>query len=228
MTSISVLLAVYNTNPKHLNECIDSILNQTFKDFELIILDDCSTNKIAETIKTYKDKRIRYYRNQKNQGITKTRNKLLTLATGKYIAIHDHDDISMPQRLEKEYNFLENQPDISIVSGWIEVFSDKYNKTKIWKTKPYPRPFDFLKQCELIHPACMWRKSDFEKFELMYEDNFYGVQDYALFTKAIKYVNFANLQEVLLRYRKHINNASNNKKEMSIETEIVQKRLIEF
>lgn len=227
---ISVLLPVYNTKEKHLRECIESILNQTFKNFELIILNDGSETNVEEIIKSYSDRRICYHKNSKSEGITNSRNRLLKLAKGKYIAVCDHDDISISTRFEKEYYFLESNPEISIVSGYIEVFSEINRKTnnKIWKTKPYPVLFDFLKKNELIHPACMWRKSDFEKFNLFYDEGYYGAQDYALFAKAIRYLKFANLQETVLKYRKHSNNVSRDKKRMREETKKVKNEIIQF
>ena len=220
---VSVLLPVFNTKEKYLRECIESILNQTFKNFELIIINDGSTNNAEDVILTYNDKRIKYFK-QENQGITSVRNKMLKLEKGKYIAIADHDDISLPERLETEYNFLNNNPEYSLVSSWIEVFP----KTKIWKRKPFPKYLDFLYRCEIIHPACMWQKSEFDKYNLIYEKDYYGVQDYALFSKAAKYIKCANIQKVLLKYRKHETNASRQKAVMAEETQKVQKEILEF
>lgn len=225
---ISVLLPVYNTKEEYLRECIESILNQTFKDFELIIINDGSKNNAEEVINSYDDSRIRYYRNEKTQGITDVRNKLVSLANGKYIAVTDHDDISLPERFEKEFNFLENNPEYSIVSSWLEIFCETTAKTKIWKTAPFPKYFSMLRRCELFHPACMYRKADFDKYNLTYEADYFGAQDYALFAKAIRYLNFANIQEPLLKYRKHFTNASNNKQKMSMETRKVQQEMLEF
>ena len=220
---VSVLLPVYNTKEEYLRECIESILNQTFKNFELIIINDGSTNNAEEVILSYKSEKIKYYKRE-NQGITKVRNELISYARGKYIAIADHDDISLPYRLEKEVYFLENNPDISLVSGWIEVFPRK----KIWKTKKIVKYFDMLKRCEIIHPACMWRKDDFIKYNLKYEDEYVVAQDYALFAKAVRYLKCANIQEVLIKYRLHENNASKRKGLMSQETEIIQNKMIDF
>lgn len=225
---ISVLLPVYNTKEEYLRECIESILNQTLKDYELIILNDGSTNNVEEVIKSYNDSRIKYFLNKETKGITEVRNKLAALANGKYIAVTDHDDISVPERFEKEVNFLENNPEYSIVSSWLEIFSEHTPKTKIWKTAPFPKYFSMLRRCELFHPACMYRKADFEKYNLIYEEDYFGAQDYALFAKAIRYLKFANIQEPLLKYRKHFTNASNNKEKMCMETKKVQQEMIEF
>ena len=94
MPKVSVLLPVYNTPALYLRECIDSILSQTFKDFELIIVNDGSADQNVErVIKSYEDPRIRYYLNEKNLGISETRNRLIDLSQGEYLAVHDHDDV---------------------------------------------------------------------------------------------------------------------------------------
>ena len=125
---VSVLTPIYNTNPVHLRECIESILNQTFKDFEFLILNDSPDNKEIEKIVleyAKHDKRIKYSKNDKNMGITPSRNKLLKMARGEYLAIFDHDDISMPTRLEQEVNYLDEHPYIGAVSSWVqEMFDD--------------------------------------------------------------------------------------------------------
>lgn len=224
---VSVLLPVYNTKEEYLRECIESILNQTFKDFELIILNDGSTNNAEDVIKSYTDSRIRYYKNEKSEGITTGRNKLLELANGKYIAVTDHDDISVPERFEKEFNFLENNPDVSIVSSWLDIFWEN-GKRRIDKFMPNPRFLDFLEGCVISHPACMYRKADFEKYNLKYEDGYYGAQDYALFAKAARYLKLANIQECLLKYRFHETNASKNRQKMCPEIRKVQTEMLEF
>lgn len=102
---VSVLTPIYNTDPEYLRERIESILNQTFSDFEFLILNDSPDNNEIEKIVlecAKKDKRIKYSKNDYNMGITPSRNKLLEMANGEYLAIFDHDDISLPKRLEKE------------------------------------------------------------------------------------------------------------------------------
>ena len=116
MPRVSVLLPVYNTRPEHLREAIDSILAQTFADFELLILNDCSTNTdVEEVVKSYTDPRIVYAVNERNLGISPSRNRLLDMAQGEYLAVMDHDDISLPERFEKQVAFLDAHPDVGIV-----------------------------------------------------------------------------------------------------------------
>ena len=107
MPKVSVLIPVYKTNVDYLKNAIGSVLNQTFKDFELVIIDDCPSDTREDVIKSFNDDRIKYQVNTENQGISKVRNKLLDLAIGEYVAIMDHDDESLPTRLEKEVEFLD-------------------------------------------------------------------------------------------------------------------------
>ncbi|HXK49687.1 MAG TPA: glycosyltransferase family 2 protein, partial [Clostridiales bacterium] len=114
--AISVIMSVYNSE-QYLQESIDSILDQTFNDFEFIITDDCSTDGSFEIIKSYAmlDKRIKYFRNSENIGLTKSLNLMLDIAKGKYIARMDSDDISMPDRFSKQFDFMENNPEIGVL-----------------------------------------------------------------------------------------------------------------
>ena len=102
---VTVLMAAYN-GARYLKDAIDSILNQTFKDFEILIIDDGSTDQSAEIVQSYKDPRIRFLRNEQNMGIVVTRNRGIKEMRGEYLAILDCDDVSPPKRLEKEFNFL--------------------------------------------------------------------------------------------------------------------------
>ena len=125
MPKISVLTPLYKTNPEHLKEMLESILSQSFRDFEFLLLNDSpECGYIKETIESYNDKRIIYIENEKNMGISYSRNRLLDMSKGEYIAIFDHDDISLPQRLEKESGFLDNNSDTGVVSS----FAYKINK----------------------------------------------------------------------------------------------------
>ena len=140
MPKVSVLIPNYNTKEEWLKESIESILNQTFQDFEIIILDDGSKTSLEELIKSFKDERIKFYQNEINLGVGKTRNKLLELAKGDYVAFQDSDDISLPTRLEKQVEFLDNNMDFSGVSAWVETFPNK----KVLKNIEKPKILDFF------------------------------------------------------------------------------------
>ena len=100
MVKVSVLIPVYNASA-FLKNSVNSILNQTFTDFELLLLDDCSSDNSVEIIKGFKDSRIKYYQNEHNLGISESRNRLMDLAQGEYLAIMDNDDLSLPERFAR-------------------------------------------------------------------------------------------------------------------------------
>lgn len=111
MPKISVLTPLYNTEPDQLKEMIESVLAQSFSDFEFLLLNDSPDNTELESlVKGFSDPRIRFFSNEENLGISESRNKLLGLASGDYIAILDHDDICYPTRLEKEAAYLDSPP----------------------------------------------------------------------------------------------------------------------
>ena len=111
---VSILLPVYNGS-RYIGETINSILNQTYSHFELIIVDDCSTDNTAEIVASFVDKRIIYHRNKKNSRIVYTLNRALDLSTGRYCARIDADDIALPTRLEEQVTFLEHKPEYAMV-----------------------------------------------------------------------------------------------------------------
>lgn len=197
---ISVVMAAYNEE-KFLKESIESILNQTFKDFELIIINDCSTDNSLEIMKSYNDKRIRIIDNQKNVGFLKSRNKALKIARGKYIAILDGDDISLPNRFKIQFNYLENNLHIFLV-GSSGIFIDE-NGTEIGRFRKYD-DYELLawrlpKSCGILSPSVMFRNHG-----IFYDVNFGGASDYKLYLDLLskgKYLT--NLPDFLVKYRVH-------------------------
>lgn len=205
---VSVLTPIYNTNIGHLCECIESILNQTFTDFEFIILNDSPNNKqLKKIIQTYDDDRIKYYENKKNIGISASRNRLLELAQGEYIAIFDHDDISVPDRLARQVEFLDTHPNIGVVSGWLEYFGDT---NCIHRTPEYDIQIKLAltENCYIAHTAAMIRKSVLDEHNIKYEEQYSPAEDYRLWTKLIDFTNFYNIQLVLVKYRQHTTRTS--------------------
>ena len=207
MPKVSVCLAVYKTKPEYLQECINSVLNQTFTDFELLIIDDCpENNECEQIIKSYSDKRIKYYRNEKNLGISVTRNKLIDLAQGEYIAVMDHDDVSLPKRFEKQVSYLDAHPECGVVGSWYKkIPGGKIKKKKATNAQIVAA---LQKSCPILHPASMIRKSVFIDNEIRYENQYTPAEDYALWSALIGKTQFHNIQEVLFAYREHEGNAS--------------------
>ena len=205
---VSVLTPIYNTNIGHLCECIESIINQTFTDFEFIILNDSPENKrLAKVIGLYNDPRIKYYENKKNIGISASRNRLLELARGEYIAIFDHDDISMPDRLARQVEFLDTHPNVGVVSGWLQWFGDR---NWIHKTPEYDVDIKIhlTQDSYLLHTAAMIRKSILDTNNIKYEEKYTPAEDMQLWARLWPVTQFHNIQDVLVRYRWNGNNTS--------------------
>jgi glycosyltransferase involved in cell wall biosynthesis len=203
---ITVLMPVYN-GATYLNDAIDSILNQTFSDFQFLIIDDGSTDDSVKIIKSYDDYRIRVVKNKNNLGQSATLNKGLELARGKYIARMDQDDISMPERLKKQFEFMENKSDIDVCGSWIQLMG-KYDGIVELETDSERIKINLLTNQNLAHPAVMIRKSTLVKYELSYNPTFTIGNDYDLWVRMFDYCSFANLPEPLLKFRMHDNQYS--------------------
>ena len=203
---VTVLMPVYN-GEKYLKEAIESILNQTYIDFEFLIIDDGSEDRTEEIIKSYSDPRIQYIKNNENLKIISTLNKGLSIARGKYIARMDADDICVVNRLEKQVKFLENNPSIGLIG------SDYISFGTINKSIHYPSQYEDLKFSALFynpfcHPSIMMRKDIITKYNLSYNSAFLHVEDYKLWTEFLINCNCQNISEELISYRTHPNQIS--------------------
>ena len=200
---VSVLTPIYNTNPSHLREMIESILNQTFTDFEFLILNDSPDNtEIEKIVLGYakKDKRVKYSKNEHNMGITPSRNKLLKMARGEYIAIFDHDDISVPTRLEQQVAYLDSNLSVGVVSGWMQNFGDVDTVRRVPE-------FDMdikiamTENSAVWHTAAMIRKSVLTENNIEYEKSYSPCEDYRLWARLMDKTAFYNIQDILVKYR---------------------------
>lgn len=202
---ISVLTPVYNTNPNNLRAMIESILNQTYDDFEFLILNDSPENiELEKIVKSYDDTRIKFFVNEYNMGITKSRNKLIDLAAGEYLAVADHDDISMPDRFEQEARFLDRNPHIGAVGGQVIEIKNGI------ECPPCPRPIhdheiklslvneEYV--CNPVHSGCMIRKSVLINSGVRYNEKWSPCEDRMLFLDLLPHTYFHNLSEVVLKY----------------------------
>ena len=223
MPKVSVLTPIYNTNPEHLRSAIESVLNQTFADFEFLILNDSPDNKdLKKIVKSYRDKRIKYLENKKNLGIGESRNKLLDLARGEYIAVFDHDDICVPDRFQREVDYLDSHPEIGVVSGWLQYFGDSKNLICNPETDEMIKIF-LTGCCCVAHTAMMVRKSVIVDNNIRYNKKYYPVEDYDLLSQLMDVTNFYNIQSVMVMYRIHKNSVSVvHKQKMDMMHENVQ------
>ena len=217
MPKVSVLMPVYKTPEKFLREAIESILAQTFTDFEFLILDDCPTDDREKVVKSYADKRIKYAKNAQNMGISASRNKLIDMARGEYLAIFDHDDISLPERLEKEVSYLDAHPKCGVVScakkniigGKVVVYPK--NNAEITR--------QLFVSCCVIHSASMVRKSVLKSNNIRYEEEYSPAEDYAMYCRLVGKTEFHNLPEVLFHYRNFAANTTHlQKRKMTDKT----------
>ncbi len=204
---ISVVMSVYN-GEKYIREAIDSILNQTYSDFELIILDDGSTDQTEDIIKGYTDKRIRYTKNPGNLGLADSLNRGLELSLGKYIARMDSDDIALIDRFQKQVDYLEKHPEVILLGGQSELLN---NGTVIRNEFHAPIEDEEIRLMILyhnpfLHPTVMMRGEVVRKKTLRYQNRY--VDDYDLWVRMLPYGKVHNLEDKVLKYRVHDNNFS--------------------
>ena len=201
---VSVLMPVYN-GAAYLSEAIQSILAQTFTDFEFLIIDDGSSDNSYNVAASFSDARIRLIRNSKNLGLVASLNRGLELACGEYIARMDADDISLPERLSLQVAFMDMHPDVGICGSWLQAFSSKMCSE--WRSPLSHNEIHarLLFQSALFHPTVLIRTSLINAHHLRYRSDFPHAEDYELLSRSQPYCRYANIGEVLLRYRLHFN-----------------------
>ena len=202
---VSVLTPIYKTNERFLREAIESVLNQTFADFELLLLDDCPEDDRERVVRSYADKRITYRKNDRNLGITASRNKLIDMAKGEYLAVFDHDDICRPDRFAKQVAYLDAHPECGVVGGWTK---PSCGTTNVYPESDHAIKIAMMEGASIWHPASMVRKATLDRLNVRYEAAFSPVEDYMLWMRLLPHVTFHNLQEVVLDYRWHADNTS--------------------
>lgn len=201
MPKVSVVMPVYNAE-QYLAEAIDSILEQTFTDFEFIIIDDGSQDNSVNIVKSYDDLRIKLYQNEYNMGIAASLNRGLDLSTGKYIARMDSDDISLPERFAKQVEYLEKNTNVAVVGCGIQLFGAKAEE-RIFSPTHEQLKVDLLFNCCFAHPTVMFRRNLFGAGKYVYDVNYNKMEDYALWNKVSETNKLACLQDILLKYRIH-------------------------
>lgn len=199
---ISVILPVYN-GEKYLAEAIESILNQTYINFEFIIINDGSKDNSLEIIRKYEkqDSRIIII-SRENRGLIVTLNEGIENSKGKYIARMDQDDISLPIRFEEQVSVLESDKKIVVCGSLINIFGE-IRKSKIGKYYIEDKEIkaNLLISCCFAHPSVMIRRDTLIENNIYYNENFPNAEDYYLWTQLAKVGNFANIGKVLLNYR---------------------------
>lgn len=227
--TISVVMSLYNSS-KYLKEAIESILSQTFSDFEFIIIDDGSTDDGIEIAKKYTDKRIITIQNEKNIGLALSLNRGIDLARGLYIARMDPDDISLPQRFEKQIEYMNENPDIMISGAWAKTIGAKEGHIIKHPTNPDEVKANLLFRSSLVHPTIIMRREFLKKNNIHYRD-IDGKASYAedldLYTQAVHLGKISNLNKILLLYRKHEKQMTSKYRDISVGSikKIMKKQL---
>lgn len=211
---VSVIMPSYNKE-KYIAASIESVLAQTFQNFELIIIDDASTDNSVAIICKYQDKRIRFFQNNTNIGIAQNRNRALELAKGEYIALLDADDISANIRLEKEVEYLNNHPDIDVVFGEFLEMDGENNISETYfvpmKNPAYIKA-RLMVQDIIPNGSCMYRKNFVDKHNIRYRDGYLGMDDYLFWVECSLYGKITGLSELFLYWRNTENNGTNTYK----------------
>ena len=206
---VSIIMSVYNTEEHFLSGAIDSILAQTYEDFEFIIVDDASENWCRNILQSYQDKRIQILRNERNIGLTESLNRALAVCKGSYIARMDSDDISLTERIEKQVEYLETHRDIDVLACATCI----YDGTEKLRFAGGYRRFEqermrirlSLANIEFTHPTVMFRASFLRKNRIQYDNAMKKAQDYNMWVRCIEIGKLFVIQESLFVSRIHEN-----------------------
>ncbi|MCK3683748.1 glycosyltransferase [Maribellus sp. YY47] len=213
---VSVIMSVFN-GEVYLRQAIDSILSQTYTNFELIVIDDCSTDKSWDILSSYNGSRVKLYRNEKNQGLAYSLNRAIEYSIGEYIARMDSDDIAVPERLLTQVNFMQKNPELDFSGSQAYYLLGNNKSNKIFKIPlkeddikaklPWNPPF--------IHPTVIFRSSFVKNLLPLYDTSFRNAQDYELWERLIfdNRANSANHPAKLIYYRIHSESASREYKQ---------------
>ena len=197
---VSVIMPIYNTAP-YLREAMDSILSQTFTNFELIVLDDCSQDNSEIILSEYSDPRIVRYKGENNLGLANVLNIGIGMAQGKYIARMDSDDISLPDRLQVQVDYMELHPEIDLCSCGMQLFGAKQ---EVWIRESDPEKVKITAAffSPVLHASSIWRKEVFESHRLRFRQEMVPSEDYDLWTRALlEGLCLVNIPQVLYHYR---------------------------
>ena len=198
--SISVLMPIYQ-GEEYLREAIDSILNQSFSDFELLIINDASKDNSEEIILSYDDERIKYVKNPLNLGLIGTLNVGIEIAKGKYIARMDQDDISVLNRFQLQYDFMEANRDYILVGTQAKIINSRHILDNPISDAAIRAKLNF--GTVFIHPTVMIRREMLVKYNLRYQEKYKHAEDYGFWVDLASYGKMANLPQTGLYYRKH-------------------------
>ena len=207
---VSVLMPVYRTDRSFLQAAIASVLEQTFADLELLLLDDCPDNPREDIVRKFDDPRIVYVRNERNLGISESRNKLLDMARGEFAAVLDHDDVSRPDRLARQVAYLREHPEVGVVGAWTREVPR--NRIVRHPVEDADIRVSLMGSCAMAHTAAMLRLSVIREHGIRYQAAFSPAEDMCLFLDLLRVTKFHNIPEPLVDYRFHADNTTKRQK----------------
>lgn len=225
---VSVLLTVYNR--ESIINTINSILEQTYTNFEFIIVDNCSTDSTCKIISEIEDNRIKLFINDKNYGQTYSLKRGLTLCSGKYIARIDADDIALPYRLERQVEFLENNLEYGFCGSWLQYITNNNELTFKMCMPTTDIGLRHLQRitCGMFHPTVMMRRAVLTENNITYDDEIKISEDYELWRKLLLVSKGLNLPEVLLYYRRGENDSVKHVDILHTEAQLIRKKINEY
>ena len=218
MSTISVIMTDYNVE-KYISMAIESILQQTFEDFEFIIVDDASTDQTYDVICNYHDKRIIKMRNHMNLGVAACINKGMSMVSSEFIARMDSDDISKPERFKKQLEFMYSNPNLGISGSHMEIIDDKGKLIKEHHKKISSEAIKiglFFGHTSLAHPSIIMRREIMDKYHLRYDTAFQYAEDYDLYCRSSSFMTLDNYPECLVQYRMRSGSVSQKYRQQQI------------
>jgi glycosyltransferase involved in cell wall biosynthesis len=206
---LSIVMPFYNTE-KYIGDAVQSLLAQTYDNFELIMVDDASTDGSMRVVKTFNDSRIKLLKNEINRGIVFSRNQGMKAAVGRFIAPFDSDDLARTDKFEKQIRFLKSNPDFGMVGSWARLIDEDGNLLKkTWKlTQPPARIPAFLLFKNLFVQSAVVMKREVVP-DNFYEDGFDLVEDYKMWTDISRIKKTCNYPDYLMFYRVHQSSSTN-------------------
>lgn len=218
MPTISVIMPTYNAE-KYISTAIESILQQTFEDFEFIIIDDASTDQTYDIICSYHDKRITRIRNQRNLGVAACINKGILIAHSEFIARMDSDDISKPDRFQKQVQFMNANSNLGISGTHMEIIDNKGKVIKEHLKKIGDVTIKvslFFGHTSFAHPSIIMRSRMIDMYHLRYDTAFQYAEDYDLYCRCSSFMAMDNYPECLVQYRIHPESVSQKYKQQQV------------
>ena len=231
---ISVIMGNYNTEPKYLREAIDSVLAQTYENFELIIVDDCSTDDSPNVLKEYTDPRIKVLHNEQNRGLPYCLNRALEICRGEYVARMDTDDVCYPERFERQLAFMRKYPDVMLAGSYVRfLVDDSETPACDWKMEIVNDPeayriyLLFSNFPMIVHPTWMMNHKMLLENGVRYNEKYKYSQDYAMLVSCANCGKCWIMKDFLLKRRRHAGmvSAQHKAQQEAYDYEIIQEQL---